>query len=668
MRPLSTPRWVSRLCWCAGEVTRSQTTAGRTKRSTCDEYGLLFLHWWTGTNVERWRWLHLGSHFVVGVECQAEHDDLEDGCAMQRRGGPGSNQGNGRVVEQTWLPGVDCQVTQWTSHVSISWRRDQRIEGTFWCQSSRTSSITIWFRVRWHGGECRQTGQGESANSGDCDTWIARCSRESWARGAGVVCAFRWSDHFPYCGWRRWTHRIPTCISTRVSPRSHAFRVERKDLEFGSEEEEDPDHRPIFRRYLLWHLRRFWGVRCWNTCWLCGVQICPVFFKGIRGTPRRLLLDDEPREPRKPREQPLRIDVRPVHTDLLPPTRNQPSHVTCTSESQLSWLDRGTPLDASAVKQPWLKDLRVITRNSVEHESSNPCLQMLPSVYESGMRTKEFFKKVRFAEHATEHVPPAVTTLPISSIPVTYGPSRPIPSVVHARLDDSDERAGSKELNLLDLGDLPSGALMSSDVHLSSADLRVECLLKRFERERDTNKSSVRVLNRIAGGVSDEQVLEVAGLDGPARSRIVYDMLKLWQSLHDIHVAEIFSKPKTLATSSRMGLTHGLIFDMSRSCCEAFMDLQSMDPRDPKFHRILEAGLSHLKSGKASKAGGFCMKILITLGVGAPRRYKLWSLCLEFEWRRRSNLARSWPIAIRLWSSLQQLLRILRCFRLRWPR
>ena len=247
------------------------------------------------------------------------------------------------------------------------------------------------------------------------------------------------------------------------------------------------------------------------------------------------------------------------------------------------------------------------------------------------MRTKEFFKKVRFAEHTTEHVPPAVTTLPISSIPVTYRPSRPIPSVVHARLDDSDERAGSKELNLSDPGDLPSGAPKSSDVHLSSADMRVECLLKRFERERDTNKSSVRVLNRIARGVSDEQVLEVAGLDGPARSRIVYDLLKLWQSLHDIQVLEIFSKPKTLATSSRMGLTHGLIFDMSRSCCEAFMDLQSMDPRDPKFHRILEAGLSHLKSGKASKAGGFCMKILITLGVGAPRRYKLWSLCLEFE-------------------------------------
>ena len=79
------------------------------------------------------------------------------------------------------------------------------------------------------------------------------------------------------------------------------------------------------------------------------------------------------------------------------------------------------------------------------------------------------------------------------------------------------------------------------------------------------------------------------------------------------------------ATPSRMGLTPGVLFDMSRSCrdldvqvdaerlCEylrterpvllvgspkrrAFMDSQSMDRRDPKFSKTLEAGLSHLKS------------------------------------------------------------------------
>ena len=63
-------------------------------------------------------------------ENQANHD-LEHACAMQRRGGPGSNQGNGRVAEQTWLPGVDCQIGQrasqgrwsrWTSTVSCSLR------------------------------------------------------------------------------------------------------------------------------------------------------------------------------------------------------------------------------------------------------------------------------------------------------------------------------------------------------------------------------------------------------------------------------------------------------------------------------------------------------------------------------------------------------------------
>ena len=41
-----------------------------------------------------------GEPHVFGGESQAKHDDLERACAMQGRGGPGSNQGNGRVVEQ----------------------------------------------------------------------------------------------------------------------------------------------------------------------------------------------------------------------------------------------------------------------------------------------------------------------------------------------------------------------------------------------------------------------------------------------------------------------------------------------------------------------------------------------------------------------------------------
>ena len=125
--------------------------------------------------------------------------------------------------------------------------------------------------------------------------------------------------------------------------------------------------------------------------------------------------------------------------------------------------------------------------------------------------------------------------------------------------------------------------------------------------------------------MSDEQFLEVAGLDGPARSRVAHDLLKLGQSQNNVHVAETFSQPKTVATPSRLGLTPGWLVDMSRSCwdldvqanaerlceflrtegpvlsvgspkCKAFMDLQSTDRRDPKFYKTLEAGLSHVKS------------------------------------------------------------------------
>ena len=40
-------------------------------------------------------------------------------------------------------------------------------------------------------------------------------------------------------------------------------------------------------------------------------------------------------------------------------------------------------------------------------------------------------------------------------------------------------------------------------------------MLERFERERVENKSSDTLLSRIPGEVSDEQILEAAGLDGP---------------------------------------------------------------------------------------------------------------------------------------------------------
>ena len=72
----------------------------------------------------------------------------------------------------------------------------------------------------------------------------------------------------------------------------------------------------------------------------------------------------------------------------------------------------------------------------------------------------------------------------------------------HVRPDDSDEHIGSKKLKLSELGNLPSGAPMSADVNLSSDDMRVECLLERFERERVADKLNHPVSSRFAGWVS----------------------------------------------------------------------------------------------------------------------------------------------------------------------
>ena len=130
--------------------------------------------------------------------------------------------------------------------------------------------------------------------------------------------------------------------------------------------------------------------------------------------------------------------------------------------------------------------------------------------------------------------------------------------------ENSDEQSSSKKLKLSDPGDLLSDAPMSADVNRSSGDMRVECMLERIERERVENKSSDTLLSRILGDVSDEQFLEAAGLDEPARSREAYDLLKLGQNLNNVHIAEIFSQPKTAATSCRMSLTPFFVFDMSR--------------------------------------------------------------------------------------------------------
>ena len=160
-----------------------------------------------------------------------------------------------------------------------------------------------------------------------------------------MVCTVRWSDHFPCCEGRRWTHYIPTCILEYISPKSHAFRVGRKDLVLGREQEEDPDHRQVFGRYLLGHHRIFRLARLLVVCRTVKRRpredaADPVFFNSIRGTSRRLLPDDEPREPREPREQPSRI----VQADLHPPVSTESFKTTRVHpEFWLSCLDTGTP-------------------------------------------------------------------------------------------------------------------------------------------------------------------------------------------------------------------------------------------------------------------------------------------------------------------------------------
>ena len=102
--------------------------------------------------------------------------------------------------------------------------------------------------------------------------------------------------------------------------------MERQDLVLGSEQEEGSDHRQVLDCIFL-------GSKEGSQEFIVGTPAgCvvlrtvkrrpregaadPGFFNSIRGTPRRLLPDDEPREPREPREQPLPVNVRPVHADL----------------------------------------------------------------------------------------------------------------------------------------------------------------------------------------------------------------------------------------------------------------------------------------------------------------------------------------------------------------
>ena len=172
---------------------------------------------------------------------------------------------------------------------------------------------------------------------------------------------------------------IPTCIAARVSPKSHAFRVGSKDLVLEDSEE----------------------FIC-GTLAVCVVCITvkrrpredaadPVFFNSTRGTPRRLLPDDEPREPMEPRGQPLRIVVRRVHADLPPPISAEPSKPrrACIRNSvklaRYGYTLRCIGCEAAVTQGP----SRAHTEQCRPRIIKKPCLPMLPSLYESGMRTKD---------------------------------------------------------------------------------------------------------------------------------------------------------------------------------------------------------------------------------------------------------------------------------------
>ena len=103
MWPLPVPRLVPCLCCWIRAVRRSQTTVGRTRQSSCGKQRLWFFtdgqEPMSKDDSENTK----GATPFSGGGSQAEHDDLEHTCAMQTRGGSGSNQGNGLVVEQTSL-------------------------------------------------------------------------------------------------------------------------------------------------------------------------------------------------------------------------------------------------------------------------------------------------------------------------------------------------------------------------------------------------------------------------------------------------------------------------------------------------------------------------------------------------------------------------------------
>ena len=141
------------------------------------------------------------------------------------------------------------------------------------------------------------------------------------------------------------------------------FQRWRKDLVLGNEQEEDSDHGQVFALYLHGHQRRLGGVHRGNTRWLCGVQSCqrrpredaadPVFSTASVAHPGdccHMTTRENPQSLKSIRCELMYVPCMRIF--LLQSARSHPSHVVCTVEIQLSWLDAGTSLGALVVKQP----------------------------------------------------------------------------------------------------------------------------------------------------------------------------------------------------------------------------------------------------------------------------------------------------------------------------
>ena len=121
----------------------------------------------------------------------------------------------------------------------------------------------------------------------------------------------------------------------------------------------------------------------------------------------------------------------------------------------------GTLLDSLAVKQPSRDHTEQCRTRTIQAVSSDADLRArIQEAHERMSRSvsdaEPSIKKVRFDEHPTVPVSPAVSTSHTVSAPVAHGgsssssaPSQITTAVEHVRPDDSDEHVGSKEAEVV---------------------------------------------------------------------------------------------------------------------------------------------------------------------------------------------------------------------------